>query len=77
MFEVWQNLAPFGSRLTIGCAVEVLLTKVVNWRLSVSSIVVFFVAIAVSIKHNQTVLRVLFSAGGAESVMLSAPALRV
>jgi hypothetical protein len=40
MFEVWQNLAPFGGRL-IGGAVEVLLTKVVNWQWSVLAIVVF------------------------------------
>jgi hypothetical protein len=42
LFEVWQNLATFGSR-PIGSAIEVLLTKVVNWQLSVSPIV-FFVA---------------------------------
>jgi hypothetical protein len=29
MFEVWQNLAPFGSR-PIGGAIVALLTKVVN-----------------------------------------------
>jgi hypothetical protein len=47
MFEVWQNLAPFGGRL-IGGAIEALLTKIVNQQLSVLPIVVFFVA-AVSI----------------------------
>jgi hypothetical protein len=31
MFEVWQNLAPFGSR-PIGGAVEALLTKIINWQ---------------------------------------------
>jgi hypothetical protein len=40
MFEVWQNLTPFGGRL-IGAAVEALLTKVVNWQSSVLLIVVF------------------------------------
>jgi hypothetical protein len=40
MFEVWQNLALFGSR-TIGGTNEVLLTKVVNWWSSVSPIVIF------------------------------------
>jgi hypothetical protein len=30
MFEVWQNLVPFGSR-TIGGAVEALLAKFVDW----------------------------------------------
>jgi hypothetical protein len=43
MLEVWQNSAPFGGR-PIGSAVEVLLTKVINWRSSVSLIVVFTVA---------------------------------
>jgi hypothetical protein len=43
LLEVWQNLAIFSSR-PIGDAVEVLLTKVVNLRLSVLPIVVFFVA---------------------------------
>ncbi len=46
MFKVWQNSAPFGGR-PIGGAVETLLTKIVNWRLSVLPIVVFFVATAV------------------------------
>jgi hypothetical protein len=41
MLEVWQNSAPFGSR-PIGGAVEVLLTKVVHWQLSVLLIVVSF-----------------------------------
>jgi hypothetical protein len=40
MFEVWQNLAPFGGR-TIRGAVEALLTKVVNWQSSVLLIIVF------------------------------------
>jgi hypothetical protein len=39
MFEVWQNLAIFGSR-SIGGAVEVLLTKVIKWQLSLLPIVV-------------------------------------
>ncbi len=43
LLEVWQNLAPFGSR-PIGGAVEALLTQVVNWQSSVLLIVVFFVA---------------------------------
>jgi hypothetical protein len=43
LLEVWQNLAIFGSR-PIGGTVEALLTKVVNQRLSVLPIVVFFVA---------------------------------
>ncbi len=46
-FKVWQNLPPFGGR-PIGSAVEVLLTKVVNWQYWYSPIVVFFVAAAVS-----------------------------
>jgi hypothetical protein len=57
MLEVWHNLTPFGGR-PIGSAVEALLTKVINWQLSVLPIVVFVVAVAVSIIHNQTVLRV-------------------
>jgi hypothetical protein len=48
LLEVWQNLAPFGSR-PIGSAVEALLTKIVNWQLSVLPIVDFFVAAAVSV----------------------------
>jgi hypothetical protein len=40
LFEVWQNSAPFGGR-PIGGAVEALLTKVVNQRLSVLLIVDF------------------------------------
>jgi hypothetical protein len=40
MFEVWQNLAPFGGR-PIGGVVEALLTKVVNWQFSVLLIDVF------------------------------------
>jgi hypothetical protein len=38
--EVWQNLAIFGGR-PIGGAIEALLTKVINWKSSVSPIVVF------------------------------------
>jgi hypothetical protein len=34
MFEVWQNLAPFGGR-PFGGAIEALLTKLVNQLLSV------------------------------------------
>jgi hypothetical protein len=49
MFEVWQNLAPFDGG-PIGGAVEALLTKVINRQSSVSPIVVFFLAAAVSIK---------------------------
>jgi hypothetical protein len=41
MFEVWQNLAPFGGS-PIGGANEALLTKYVNWQLSVLLIVVFW-----------------------------------
>jgi hypothetical protein len=48
MFEVWQNLAPFYGR-PIGSAVEVLLTKVIHWRLSVLPIV-FFVAAVVRVQ---------------------------
>jgi hypothetical protein len=33
LLEVWQNLAPFGSR-PIGAAIEALLTKVLNWQSS-------------------------------------------
>jgi hypothetical protein len=40
MFEVWQNSTPIGG-IPIGGAVEALLTKFVNWRLSVLLIVVF------------------------------------
>jgi hypothetical protein len=73
-------LAPFGGRPISG-AVEALLTKVVNWWSSVSLIVVFFVAAAVSIitEPNSTE-SIILSAVGAESMMLSAlsaPALRV
>jgi hypothetical protein len=48
LLEVWQNLAPFRSRL-IGGAVEALLTKVVNWQLSVSPTVVFLLPPAASL----------------------------
>jgi hypothetical protein len=41
--EVLQNSATFGGR-PISSAVEVLLTKVVDWQSSVLLIVVFFVA---------------------------------
>jgi hypothetical protein len=40
MFEVWQNLAPFGGRPIDG-AVEALLTKDLNWQSSVLPVVVF------------------------------------
>jgi hypothetical protein len=46
MFEVWQNLAPYGGRPVSG-AIEVLLTKVVYRQSAVSPIVVFFVAATV------------------------------
>jgi hypothetical protein len=45
MFKVWQNMAPFGGR-PIGGNVELLLTKVLNQQLSVSPIIVFFLAAA-------------------------------
>jgi hypothetical protein len=48
MLEMWQNLASFSGR-PIGSAVEVLLTKVINWQLSVLLIVVFFITAAVSV----------------------------
>jgi hypothetical protein len=51
--EVWQNCASFGGT-PIGGAVEALFTKVVNQGLSVSLIVVFFVAAALLAYHNQT-----------------------
>jgi hypothetical protein len=47
MFEVWQNLAPFGGRPISG-AVEALLTKVVYQQLSLLLIVFSFIAAAVS-----------------------------
>jgi hypothetical protein len=78
--EVWQNLAPFSSR-PIGVAVEVLLTKVVNWQSSVLPIVVCFVSVTVtSISRpngysQRDALRVLFiSALPTESLILSARA---
>jgi hypothetical protein len=43
IFEVWQNLAPFGSR-PIGGVVKALLTQVVNWQYGQSPIVVFCTA---------------------------------
>jgi hypothetical protein len=43
LLEVWQNLAPFGSR-PIDSTIEALLTKVVNWRSSVLLIVEYFVS---------------------------------
>ncbi len=46
MFKVWQNLAPFGGR-PIGGTIEVLSTKVINRRSSISLILIFFVAAAV------------------------------
>ena len=41
-------MAPFGGR-PIGAAIEALLTKVVNWGLSVLPIVVFYIAAAVRV----------------------------
>jgi hypothetical protein len=73
MFKVWQNLAPFGGR-PIGSAVEVLLTKVVNWQSSVS-LILFFVAPAVivsAITQPNSAEGIILSAGGTESMMLSA-----
>ncbi len=43
MFKVWQNLAPSGGR-PLGGTNEVLLTKFINRRSSISPIVIFFVA---------------------------------
>jgi hypothetical protein len=40
---VWQNLAPFGSRPISGAVEALLLTKVINQRLSVLPIIAFFV----------------------------------
>jgi hypothetical protein len=60
--EVWQNSAPFGGR-PIGGAVEALLTKFINRRLSVLLIIVYFVAATVSVITRPT---------GAESMILSA-----
>jgi hypothetical protein len=84
--EVWQNLALFGGR-PINGTVEVLLTKVINQRSSVLPIVVFFVdprraAVSMIWQHNNTItikwrLRVSYSqlsAGGDETIMLSAQA---
>ncbi len=77
MFKVWQNLANTGGR-PISTAVEVLLTKIINWQLSVLLIVVFFVAAAVSIITQPNIAEsMILSAGGAESMMLSALTLRV
>jgi hypothetical protein len=53
MFEVWQNLAPFGGR-PIGGAVEALLTKVEKRRSPLSPIVAVFVAAAVMLRNNMT-----------------------
>jgi hypothetical protein len=70
MFEVWQNLAPFGGRQISG-TVEVLLTKVVNWQLLVLPIV-FFVAAAVSVRTQpNSTESIILSAGGTESMMFS------
>jgi hypothetical protein len=52
MLEVWQNSASFGDR-PIGSAVEVLMTKIIIWQLSVLPIVVFFVDTAVSVSPPQ------------------------
>jgi hypothetical protein len=54
-------LAPFNGR-PIGSTVEALLTKFINWRLSVLPIVVFFIATAVSI----------ITPKGTKSIILSA-----
>jgi hypothetical protein len=62
--EVWQNSAIFGGR-PIGAAIEVLLTKVVNQQLSVSPIVVFFVA------ARHAAVSVITQSNGAESIILS------
>ncbi len=73
MFEVWQNLAPFGGR-PIGSTVEALLTKVVNRQSSVSPVVVFFVAAAVSIiTRPNGAESIIISVPPAESMILSAP----
>jgi hypothetical protein len=61
MFEVWQNLAPFGGR-PISSAVEMLLTKVINRQSSVLLIYIFFAA-AVSL---------ITQPNGAGSIILSA-----
>jgi hypothetical protein len=49
MFEVWQNLAPFGGGRLIGGAIEALSTKVVNEQSSVLPIDVYFIAAVVCI----------------------------
>ncbi len=64
LLEVWQNSAIFGGR-PIGAAIEVLLTKVVNQQLSVSPIVVFFVA------ARHAAVSVITQSNGAESIILS------
>jgi hypothetical protein len=61
MLEVWNDLAPFDSRL-IGGTIEALLTKIANQQLSVLPIAAFFVAAAVS---------VITQPDGAESIILS------
>jgi hypothetical protein len=48
MFQVRQNLAPFGGR-PISSAIEGLLTKILNQQSSALPIVVFYVAAAVSV----------------------------
>jgi hypothetical protein len=48
IIKVWQNLAPFGGS-PLGSAVELLLTKVLNWQPLTLLIVVFYVAAAVSV----------------------------
>jgi hypothetical protein len=46
MLKVWQNSAPIGGRPISG-AIELLLTKAVNWQLSVLPIIAFIVVAAV------------------------------
>ncbi len=79
---MWQNLAPFGGRPISG-TVEALLTKVVNQRLSVLPIVVFFVAPAAPlllacygsiITQSNGAESIILSASSAETVMLPAHA---
>jgi hypothetical protein len=68
---MWQNLAIFGSR-PIGGAVEALLTKVINLRLSVSQMF-FFVAPRLLLLRDSSVITqsnstesIILAAGGAE-----------
>ncbi len=70
MLELWQNEAPFDGRPISG-AVEALLTKVVNQRLSVLPTVVFFVTADILITRPNSIESIILSAGGTESMMLS------